>query len=139
MGMIYLRFILRIVGGALTLIWSSAIVVAYHSGSGFGGFGDDAGVGSNPANSDAIFLSIVWLFPMMPFLFAIVGPNELHHGTTAAVVRWYANILLGFFSFVLAIFLAVKWKWFELCLILSFLALWNYCAIKHRDIKNNPN
>jgi hypothetical protein len=127
-----LRFILRVFGVVLALIWSLAIEAAVHSGSGLRGAGDGAGYGSSAANSDAIFFSIIWLIPMVPFVFAVFGPNRLDNGTMAGVIRWYANILLGVFSIAMAIFVAVKWKWFELCLIVSFLALWNYCAIKNR-------
>jgi hypothetical protein len=134
-AMPYLRFLLRIFGVVLTLIWSFAIWAIVHSGSGFSGAGDGAGYGSSAANSDAILFSIVWLIPMVPFVFAIVGPIRLDIGTTAGIIRWYANILLGLFSFAMAIFVVVKWKWLELCLIVSFLALWNYCAVEHRGQK----
>jgi hypothetical protein len=123
---------LRIFGVVLALNWSLAIEAAFHAGSGFSGAGDGAGYGSSAASSDTIFFSIVWFIPMVPFVFAIVGPNRLDIGTMAGVIRWYANILLGLFSIAMAIFLSVKWKWFELCLIVSFLALWNYCAIKNQ-------
>jgi hypothetical protein len=137
--MTYLRFILRIIGVALALIWSSAIQVAFRSGSGFRGAGDGAGYGSSAANSDAIFLTIVWFIPMVPFAFAIFGPNRLNFGTIAKVIRWYANILLALFSFVLGVFIVVRWKWFELCLILCFLGLWNYCAVKNQDQNDDAN